>query len=62
MAQKSGNNVKPPVKGGKGGAKEGGAPKDTNLNPAELNQFENTGPGRRVGQHEGTGRPPLMKK
>jgi hypothetical protein len=65
MAQKSGNNVKPPVKGSKGGASEGGKPKNPDENLTEQNQFEDTGPlsgERRVGQHQGTGRPPLMKK
>lgn len=63
MAQKSGNKVKPPVKEEniKGG--------ETSRNPmdqlTEQNQAKDAGPptGKRdIGQHQGKGRPPLMKK
>ncbi len=61
MAQKSGNNVKPPVHTGKGAPP--GASQDEQVN--EQYHGENTKSlqdDKKVGQHNGNGRPPLMKK
>jgi hypothetical protein len=64
MGQKRGNNVKRPVHTAKGGSVEGTV-QNPDQNLTEQNQVESTGPlaqERRVGQHVGQGRPPLMKK
>ena len=59
MAQKGGNNVKAPVSNKQGG--------EQNLKEdlAQEHHGESTDPlqeDKRVGQHNGAGRPPLMKK
>jgi hypothetical protein len=63
MAQKSGNNVKPPASGDKGDKKMAENTLQENL--AEQHHGESTDPwqsDKRIGQHNGAGRPPLMKK
>lgn len=64
MSQKAGNNVKPPVGGVKAG--DGAAPShDKSATIEEQYHGENTKAlqsDKKVGQHNGNGRPPLMKK
>ena len=62
MSQKSGNHVKPPVKED---PKSSGEIPTTQDNLADQHHGESTNPvqeDRRIGQHQGAGRPPLMKK
>ncbi|MDX1931340.1 MAG: hypothetical protein SFU56_01920 [Capsulimonadales bacterium] len=64
MAQKSGNNVKPPVsdhgtdpeKDGKRSIRESLTDQHHGENTESLQDD------RKIGQHQGAGRPPLMKK
>lgn len=61
MAQKSGNNVQPPVHGN-GDAPESHAMKE---NLTDQHHGENTKSlqdDKKIGQHNQAGRPPLMKK
>jgi len=65
MAQKSGNNVKPPTNGSGAGHNEDAGRNTMKEALAEQHHGETTKPveeDRRIGQHNGTGRPPLMKK
>ncbi len=69
MAQKSGNHVKPPVhEGGSGenATDAGSQTKTTKQHLAEQRHGEETGSSlqddKKIGQHNGAGRPPLMKK
>jgi hypothetical protein len=69
MAQKSGNHVKPPVpKGGNGdnATDTGSQTKTTKQHLAEQHHGEETGSSlqddKKIGQHNGAGRPPLMEK
>jgi hypothetical protein len=64
MSQKAGNNVKPPA-GGKSAGRD--APPNGNNSGTIEEQYhgENTKAwqeDKKVGQHNGNGRPPLMKK
>lgn len=62
MAQKSGNHVKPPVQGSKGGSKDNHL---QNQDLTDQHHGENTNSlqdDKKIGQHNQTGRPPLMKK
>lgn len=61
MAQKSGNDVKPPIKNGDGDAPD----RSTRQTIVEQHHGESTKSvqdDRKIGQHNGAGRPPLMKK
>lgn len=61
MAQKSGNNVKAPVHQGNGSAPE----HEHGEIITEQHHGENTKSlqdDKKIGQHNGAGRPPLMKK
>ncbi|MES2464685.1 MAG: hypothetical protein V4671_29330 [Armatimonadota bacterium] len=61
MSQKSGNNVKPPTHNGKGEAPG----RDHGETITEQHHGENTKSvqdDKKIGQHNGAGRPPLMKK
>jgi hypothetical protein len=63
MAQKSGNKVKPPVKDDHGMDQSGKPNLKNDL--ADQHHGESTKPleaDKRIGQHNGAGRPPLMKK
>ncbi len=69
MAQKSGNRVKPPVHDGGGNESAtdtGSQTKTTKQHLAEQHHGEETGSSlqddKKIGQHNGAGRPPLMKK
>ena len=62
MSQKSGNNVKPPIKED---SKSKGDIPTTQDNLTDQHHGESTKPvqeDRRIGQSQGAGRPPLMKK
>jgi|GEM_PF-2695801 hypothetical protein len=62
MSQKSGNNVTPPVKDKPDASGEIPTNRD---NLAEQHHGESTKTlqdDKRIGQHQGAGRPPLMKK
>jgi hypothetical protein len=61
MSQKSGNNVKSPTHGGKGEAPQ----RDQSETVSEQHHGENTKAwqeDKKIGQHNGAGRPPLMNK
>jgi hypothetical protein len=61
MSQKSGNNVKPPIHNGKGEAPE----REQSETISEQHHGESTKAvqeDRRIGQSNGAGRPPLIKK
>lgn len=69
MAQKSGNHVKPPAHEGSGNENAtdtGSQTKTTKQHLAEQNHGEETGSSlqddKKIGQHNGAGRPPLMKQ
>lgn len=65
MAQKSGNHVKPPVSGGNGTDVDKNGSPTTKQNLTEQHHGESTKSfqdDKRIGQHNGTGRPPLMEK
>jgi len=71
MSQKSGNKVKTPVSSGGGegdatGTDTGSQTKTTKQHLAEQRHGEETGSSlqddKKIGQHNGAGRPPLMKK
>jgi hypothetical protein len=62
MAQKRGNDVKPPPARQKGDAPETRTMKENLTEQHHGESTKSPQDDRKIGQHVGTGRPPLMKK
>ena len=62
MAQKSGNHVKPPVNGGKGGKNDGHLHEQNLTDQHHGEHTDSLQDDKKIGQHNQTGRPSLMKK
>ncbi len=62
MAQKSGNNVKPPVSKSENNASKTETIKGSLTEQHHGENNESLQEDKKIGQHNGAGRPPLMKK